>query len=115
MKSKGSGRITRALVRNDPSSTSRKARTKVGADAASSNNGGGGRDPRARNDATSSREFESIQAKYREMKSVPMEQRLTRCQTVSYSWMGCVCQEGLPKKSYDCRIYGRRYQPTSSR
>jgi len=105
VKSKGSGRITRALVRNDPSSPSRKARTKGGADTAASNNGGGGRDPRARNDATSSREFESIQAKYREMKSVPMEQRLAAKRSHIHGW-GLFAKKDYPKNSMIAEYMG---------
>jgi histone-lysine N-methyltransferase SETD1 len=72
-KSKGSGRITRALVRKTDDENLRRSSLAKGAEL-----GKAGQD--------SLREFESIQAKYREMKSVPMEERLAAKRSHIHGW-----------------------------
>ncbi len=101
-KSKGSGRITRALVRSDKDNSSPSRSRALAKGAASSSEGG--RDPRARNDATS-REFESTQAKYREMKSVPMEQRLAAKRSHIHGW-GLFAKKDYPKNSMIAEYMG---------
>ena len=93
-KSKGSGRITRALVRKgdeDPSMSSSSALAK-GADA-------------TKRGSESTREFESIQAKYREMKSVPMEERLAAKRSHIHGW-GLFAKRDYPKNSMIAEYMG---------
>mmetsp|Transcript_12377 Transcript_12377/g.23194 ORF Transcript_12377/g.23194 Transcript_12377/m.23194 type:complete len:2389 (-) Transcript_12377:1254-8420(-) len=94
-KSKGSGRITRALVRKtDDENISRtsSALTKGGADV-----GKIGQD--------SMRELESIQAKYREMKSVPMEERLAAKRSHIHGW-GLFAKIDFPANSMIAEYMG---------
>ena len=91
-KSKGSGRITRALVRKSddqapPSPT--KARSK----GASVSKG------------TNETNFESTQAKYREMKSVPMEVRLAARRSHIHGW-GLFAKQDFPKNSMIAEYMG---------
>lgn len=91
-KSKGSGRITRALVRKadeDPSASSALAK---GANV-------------TKGDGESTREFESIQAKYREMKSVPMEERLAAKRSHIHGW-GLFAKKDYPKNSMIAEYMG---------
>jgi len=93
-RTKGSGRITRALVRKvdeDKSSSSSTALTK-GADTT--------KDP-SRNESS----FEAVQAKYREMKSVPMEQRLAARRSHIHGW-GLFAKQDYPKNSMIAEYMG---------
>jgi histone-lysine N-methyltransferase SETD1 len=91
-KSKGSGRITRALVRRadeDHASSSSKALSK-GADTSKVDN---------------NTNFESIQAKYREIKSVPMEVRLAARRSHIHGW-GLFAKQDYKKNSMIAEYMG---------
>jgi len=100
-KSSGSGRITRALVRRAKEGEG----SKHSGDSGIKDRSGGGSGGGGSSSGESKRDFESNQAKYCEMKSVPLSQRLAAKRSHIHGW-GLFAKIDLPKHSMIAEYMG---------